>query len=124
MNYWYELWDSVGSSLVGHFDTQEQALRVVRGSLATHGLQSVMSLVLIRESNENEAEDPEIIAQGEKLMLLVQTGPVPSFGIGSPILSPRLNYRGNEFRGTPSVGVSRIRLNAIIASGKTGMVTQ
>lgn len=81
MKRWYELWDSNGASLVGYFDTQAQALQVVRNSLMAHGEGSVASLILISESNENEGETPEVIAAGQDLLNLLRSGPVPSPGM-------------------------------------------
>jgi hypothetical protein len=70
MSRWFELWDADNASLVGTFDTQAEALHVVRRSLASFGPGSVVSLVLTEE-DESDA-DPRVIAAGAELAALAQ----------------------------------------------------
>lgn len=95
MHHWYELWDSVGASMVGHFATQDEALRLLRETFVTHGTDSLITLVLIRESNDEASDEPEVVAAGQDLIALVNQGPIPSFGGGSPVTGPSVSVSGN-----------------------------
>lgn len=70
MAIWFELWDAHNASLVSTFNTQSEALDVVRRSLAAFGPMSVDTLVLTEEDDSNT--DPRVIASGSELATLAK----------------------------------------------------
>lgn len=52
----YELWDTMSRNVVGDYDTEEQALKVVRDALALDGRQAVDSLLLAYEDRNGRTE--------------------------------------------------------------------
>ncbi len=77
METWFELWDSENASLVGEFETCSSALRVVRTIAASAGDQSMITLVLTRETTTEE--DPALIASGNELLELALAASVAPF---------------------------------------------
>lgn len=81
MKTWFELWDAENASLIGTFDTQSAALRVVRDILESSDSGSAATLVLTRESTVDE--DPRVLGSGEELVeLAYQARVAPFAGLG------------------------------------------
>jgi len=75
MERWFELWDARNASLVGTYETEEAALAVVQRSFASHGEESIRTLVLTAE--EDGRDEPETIASGADLVALASRRALP-----------------------------------------------
>lgn len=76
MQTWYELWDSESANLVGTFDSEEQALAVVKHSVVSFGPESIRSLVLTSENDQDP--DAQVIGSGDDLIRRAKAGKVQS----------------------------------------------
>ena len=64
----YELWHLDGGSIIGAWDTEEEALARVRGAVDAHGPEYVASWVLLRDDSEGEADGDLVnLAEGPAL---------------------------------------------------------
>lgn len=52
----YELWDTEGRNLVASFDTETEALQVVRDAVDRHGLDALTTVALVQEDERGESE--------------------------------------------------------------------
>ncbi len=71
MNVWFELWDADSANIVGDFETRDAALGFVLDSFSSFGLESVQSLVLTKESSQEN--EPEILGTGADLVELAKS---------------------------------------------------
>ena len=70
---YYEIWDLESGNLIGDFDTQDEALRLVREMLDTYGVDVAMTFAL----GEGDANgDSTAIAQGAELVELARALPI------------------------------------------------
>jgi hypothetical protein len=60
----YELWDAESANLVGSYETQEEALAVVRGAVAAYGPWATRTLALVAEEG---LEHSRTLASGDEL---------------------------------------------------------
>jgi hypothetical protein len=70
MSKWYELWDSDSANLIGSYSTEQDALRVLRNSLAADSPPAFVGLVLTEE--DDVSEEPRVIAAGTDLIRYVE----------------------------------------------------
>ncbi len=64
----FQLWDVESGNLVGEYQTQRDAIAVVRQTLARYGSEHVITLALTQERGKG----PEVIAEGAELLRRVQ----------------------------------------------------
>jgi hypothetical protein len=65
----YELWQTRSRNLIGAFDTEAEALALVRSAAATHGPDFIETVLLGREDNKRHSK---IVATGKELLDLAQ----------------------------------------------------
>jgi hypothetical protein len=70
----YQLWESDSANLVGSYETEDDALLIVRKAVETHGRGTVRSLVLIREDPQGRLTD---VAGGDTLADLALARSMP-----------------------------------------------
>jgi hypothetical protein len=73
----YELWETRTGNLIGSFETESEALDVVRGAIRTHGPAYVDTLLL---GYENTRGRSRTIAQGSQLAQLAAAPPGDAAG--------------------------------------------
>ena len=66
----YELWDRFTGNLIGDFDTQVEALEVVRAQLEADGPKGLDRIALTRVADQGRTTT--VIAEGAELLLLIQ----------------------------------------------------
>ena len=66
---YYELWDFESGNIIGSFDTQNEALRIVREVLDTYGIEEAMHFGLGAEDYNGESR---AIAHGAELVDLAR----------------------------------------------------
>lgn len=74
----WELWDTDTGNLVGEYDTEAEALAVVRDALALHGLAAIAPLALGAEHEDEGGDDaalPSVIHGAELEGRAQATGP-------------------------------------------------
>jgi hypothetical protein len=59
----FSLWETASGNIINTYDTEAQALAVVRATIAEHGWQAVATLALARETSRSVKQ----IAEGESL---------------------------------------------------------
>ncbi len=59
----YSLWETASGNIINTYDTEAQALAVVRATIAEHGRDAVATLALARETNRGVKQ----LAEGESL---------------------------------------------------------
>ncbi len=64
MATFFELWDVESGNLIGTYETEERALRVVRQALDANGEDYAQALAL---GSEDDDGDSEVIAKGAQL---------------------------------------------------------
>jgi hypothetical protein len=66
----YELWDTSTGNLLGEYDSEGEALAVVRNALRLHGLSATQSLALALEHDEEAVGDDDLppVLAGPKLL--------------------------------------------------------
>ena len=69
MGMFYELWDIRSGNIVNTYDTEDEALRVVRDLLALNGPEYGRALTLCFEDDD---ENTTLIAKGPELVLRAQ----------------------------------------------------
>jgi hypothetical protein len=74
----FELWDTETANLVGAYETEEEALAVVRRAMATHGEQYASGLALLKD---DDGEEMETLAVGSALAARASTGVAAKVGI-------------------------------------------
>lgn len=70
MNGWFELWDSESANLIGSYQTELDAMAVVRTALATHGPGTISHVILVHD--DDSAAEPRVIAAGPELVRLAE----------------------------------------------------
>jgi hypothetical protein len=60
----YELWDTRGATIVGSFEQERDALRVVASGIELHGPTDTDTLVLVVEDDH---DDTHLISEGKDL---------------------------------------------------------
>jgi len=81
----WELWETESGSMVGDYDSEADALAVVREAVRRHGPQVVSTLALGAEHDEeggNDADLPPVI-QGAELITRVADSPAGQTSTGS-----------------------------------------
>jgi hypothetical protein len=64
----YELWHLEGGSIIGAWETEEEALALVRASIDAHGPDSVASWALLRDESDDTDGDLVNVAGGPALV--------------------------------------------------------
>ncbi len=59
----FSLWETASGNIINTYDTEAQALAVVRATIAEHGRHAVATFALARETNRGV----KLIAEGEHL---------------------------------------------------------
>ncbi len=59
----FSLWETASGNIINTYDTEAQALAVVRATIAEHGRDAVATFALARETNRSVKQ----IAEGETL---------------------------------------------------------
>lgn len=67
METWFELWDNRSSNLVGEYETQADALNILRIALEKHGVDAISQLTLVGVQSKQT-----IISMGDDLAELAR----------------------------------------------------
>jgi len=65
----FTLWDLDDANLIGTYDSEPEALDVVRRSVATHGRESMLTVGLGRDGEKGQTV---AVAEGEELIALAE----------------------------------------------------
>jgi hypothetical protein len=73
----WELWDTETGNLVGDYDSEDEALAVIRDALRRFGPTAIAPLALGAEHDDEGGLDDDLppVLQGEDLVARVQGGP-------------------------------------------------
>jgi hypothetical protein len=73
----WELWDTETGNLVGDYDSEDDALAVVRNALRRLGPAAIASLALGAQHDDERGIDDDLppVVQGQDLVARVQRGP-------------------------------------------------
>ena len=115
MSHWYEIWDTESRNLVADFDTEMEALEFVLDSLGSFGPESLETLILTRESEE---EAPDVVASAHDLAELAWRHRPQLQGIDVSTLTSRLQLEHivscpAEISAGIALRVDRVFLNAV-----------
>ncbi|MFN8634177.1 MAG: hypothetical protein U0893_10000 [Chloroflexota bacterium] len=71
----FQLWEAESANLVGSYETEDEALSVIRKAIEKHGPESVESILLLREGSRGRLAK---IAEGVALVdrALARSSPV------------------------------------------------
>ncbi|MGI8643787.1 MAG: hypothetical protein ACR2LS_06700 [Thermomicrobiales bacterium] len=72
MPFFYEVVDLDTGSIVGSYQTRDDALAIVRVTLQTSGIASIRDLAIAEKSSGGKAT---LIAEGEELLPLLEAAP-------------------------------------------------
>ena len=65
----YELWHLEGGSIIGAWETEEEALALVRAAVTAHGPDSVASWALLRDDSNGDTDGDLVnVAEGPALV--------------------------------------------------------